>query len=148
MNIVARLWRNHNEALLVILLLLLTLGTLNVFSASFVTAGQEMKDSYFFFKRHLLSLLVGIVIFFIMARVKYQGKMRLGATLFWVACMVLLFLVHVSGVTVNGSRRWLRLASFTLQPSELAKLAAVFLAAASLGIQTRRGRLTTIFSPA
>ena len=148
MNIVARLWRNHNEALLVILLLLLTLGALNVFSASFVTAGQEMKDSYFFFKRHLLSLLVGIVIFYIMARVKYQGKMRLGATLFWIACMVLLFLVHVSGVTVNGSRRWLRLASFTLQPSELAKLAAVFLAAASLGIQTRRGRLTTIFSPA
>ena len=44
MNIVARLWRNHNEALLVILLLLLTLGTLNVFSASFVTAGQEMKE--------------------------------------------------------------------------------------------------------
>ena len=34
MNIVARLWRNHNEALLVILLLLLTLGTLNVFSAT------------------------------------------------------------------------------------------------------------------
>ena len=148
MNIVARLWRNHNEALLVILLLLLTMGTLNVFSASFVTAGQEMKDSYFLFKRHLLSMAVGSFVFFLMAKVKYQGKMRLSATLFWIFCLAVLALVHVYGVTFIGSRRWMRLASFTVQPSELAKLSAVFLAAASLGIQTRRRRLSTIFSPA
>ena len=66
-----RLWNSNTEAILWISFLLLILGTLNVFSASFVEAGQKMDDGYYFLKRHGISLLVGFSCMVIATEVNY-----------------------------------------------------------------------------
>ena len=42
-----KLWNSSTEAVLWITFLLIILGTLNVFSASFVEAGQKLDDGYY-----------------------------------------------------------------------------------------------------
>ena len=66
-----RLWKSSTEAVLWITFLLLVLGTLNVFSASFVEAGQKMDDGYYFLKRHLGSLLLGFSCMVMAIKVNY-----------------------------------------------------------------------------
>ena len=47
--------------------------------------------------------------------------------------LLLLVAVDVGGLTVNGARRWLDVGSFTMQPSELAKLGLLLVLAQVLG---------------
>ena len=42
------LWASPAQAIFYVTLLLCAIGTVNIFSASFVTAGREWQDSYFF----------------------------------------------------------------------------------------------------
>lgn len=126
-----RLWNSNTEAILWISFLLLILGTLNVFSASFVEAGQKMDDGYYFLKRHGISLLVGFSCMVIAIKVNYLKwkKIMFFGGIFAAICLIA---VHFIGIEVNGSRRWLNL-GITFQPSELAKLTIIFISAAYLG---------------
>ena len=47
-----RIWASPLEGLGFVTILLFLVGTINVFSASFVSAGQEYHDSYYFVKKH------------------------------------------------------------------------------------------------
>ena len=60
------------EAVFGVMLVLLVLGTVNVFSSSFVDAELRYDDAYFFLRRHLISMTVGIVAFFLGARLDYH----------------------------------------------------------------------------
>jgi rod shape determining protein RodA len=51
------------------------------------------------------------------------------ALFIYVFCIILLVLVHLVGKHVAGSTRWLSLGPFTLQPSEIAKLAVTIMLA-------------------
>ena len=75
---------------------------------------------------------VGIVLLLVMMRVDYHELRRPAViwTLLGVTVLALL-LVFLFG-KVNGAQRWIHLPGFSLQPSELAKLAAVLFAAAVL----------------
>lgn len=55
------------------------------------------------------------------------------------AAVILLALVPLIGTNANGARRWIGLGAFTIQPSEIAKI-AVILSFASM-ICSRRGRM-------
>jgi rod shape determining protein RodA len=62
------------------------------------------------------------------------------APFFYAAVIVLLILVLVVGVEVNGNKAWLRIAGFSLQPSEFAKLATILMLARYM-TQPRQGSL-------
>ena len=126
-----KLWNSSTEAVLCITFLLIILGTLNVFSASFVEAGQKLDDGYYFLKRHMVSLMLGFACMVMAIKINYfkwKKIMLIGG----VAAALCLIAVHFVGVEVNGSRRWLNL-GITFQPSELAKLTIVFISATYLG---------------
>ncbi|MDB5085066.1 MAG: stage sporulation protein [Bacilli bacterium] len=111
-------------------LLLLTIGVVIVNSASSVLSAQKIGDPYFFAKRQLMWAALGIVMMFVMMRFDYW-KLRKYANLTLLICFLALVVVLIPGVGVvrNGSRAWLGVASFGIQPSELAKLGLiVFLA--------------------
>jgi cell division protein FtsW len=99
-----------------------------VYSASSGVAMDSYGDSLYFLKRDVAYAAVGIVGFLLCARLDYH---RLGrrSPLLLGAAGILLLLVEVAGVTVNGAKRWLPLGPFTLQPSELAKVALCVYAA-------------------
>lgn len=77
-----------------------------------------------FLKKQLIWVALSLGVMFFLYHFDYA---RLGKLSHWIlaAVIALLALVLVMGVTVNGARRWLRFGPFTLQPSELAKLALV-----------------------
>lgn len=124
------------EAVFGVMLVLLVLGTVNVFSSSFVDAELRFDDAYFFLRRHLISMTVGIVAFFLGARLDYH---RWRSWMPWVLALTFLALaaVFVVGPEVNGARRWLPLPVMQVQPAEGAKVVAIMLAAAAMAAQAR-----------
>ena len=87
-----KFWSSDMEAVFGITLVLLVLGTVNVFSSSFVSAELRFDDAYFFLKRHLISMSLGLVLFFIGARADYHIWRKLMP---WVLALTVLALVAV-----------------------------------------------------
>lgn len=119
--------------LLLPVLALLSLGLIMVASASFSFAEHRLGDQLFFFKRHLAYLLIAagaMAVGFFVSPSVWANYGRL-----WILLAVfLLIIVLIPGIgrEVNGSRRWLAFAGFTLQVSELVKVATVVFLAAHL----------------
>jgi len=119
--------------LLIPVIALLSIGLVMVASASFSFAEYKFGDQFYFMKRHLAYLILG---FFTMA-ICFFVPPTLWAkyALLWVFLSVLLLvavLIPGVGLNLNGSRRWLSLGGFTLQVSELAKVATVVFLAKQL----------------
>ena len=141
-----RFWNNDMEAVIGIMVVLLILGTINVFSSSFILAEAEFDTPYFFLKRHILNIAIGFVVFLICFRIDYRRwrKSMLIVLIFTIASLILVLLI---GPTVNGARRWLPLVVMQFQPAEPAKLVAIMLTAAYAALQVKTKRRINIFTP-
>jgi rod shape determining protein RodA len=96
------------------LLALAGISLLMVFSAS----GENLLITL----KHLVRLVMGFGILFLLAQIRPEGLRRLAPVLF-VAGLVLLVAVLGIGIVTKGARRWLGAGGFTFQPSEIMKLA-------------------------
>jgi cell division protein FtsW len=115
-----------DRALILVTVLLLAIGVVMIYSASAVLAGRQYGDSLFFIKRQVLWASGGLIAMVVMSRIPYGVWQAAALPLVLFGIMLLgLVLIPGIGAEVNGSRRWLRLGSFTLQPSELARMCAV-----------------------
>lgn len=111
-------------------LLLLLAGVIMIFSASAILAQENYNDTYYFLKKEILFIGMGLVLLFTAKAMPYKYYTRwiypiLGATLF---CMLLTFIPGLSH-SAKGATRWISLFGFTLQPSEFAKLSVVIFTA-------------------
>ena len=133
-----KFWQNDMEAVLGIMAVLIILGMVNVLSSSFVIAETRFDDPYFFLKRHVISLVIGIVVCIICARVDYHVWRRYmpGVYLLTGVALVLVFII---GPEVNGARRWLPLPLMQVQPAEGAKIVAIMMMAASMAARKYGG---------
>ena len=110
--------------------LLVLVGLLMILSASSVTSFANYGSSFTFFKKQLLWAAAGIVLFVIFAKLDYRKLKGWGYAAYLGAVVLLVVtLIPGVGVTVGGGTRWLSVGAFAFQPSELAKLALVLLAA-------------------
>ena len=102
---------------------LLVLGLVMSFSASFVRSTAETGDPFGIFRRQLLWGLAGLVPMIIAARVDPHAWRKWAGPLLLVG-LVLSALVLVPGIGLEayGARRWLRLGPVTVQPSEILKV--------------------------
>ncbi|PKL76331.1 MAG: hypothetical protein CVV27_10800 [Candidatus Melainabacteria bacterium HGW-Melainabacteria-1] len=100
---------------LLLLLGLLCFSCLGVWSTTSAAGGSGQ------FLRHLLSILVGLGVFFAVALTGYRTLQRWSPGLY-LLLLLLLGLVLLIGPYVAGSRRWIYLGGFSFQPSEFAKL--------------------------
>jgi cell division protein FtsW len=104
--------------------LLVTLGLTMVLSASGVHSYDEDGSPWAIFVKQVLWTIVGLVAFYVALRMPVNVMRRLAFPGFAVT-IVLLVLVLVPGIgkEANGSRGWFVVAGFSMQPSELAKIA-------------------------
>ena len=104
-------------------------GVIMVYSASAVVAGVENHSQYHYVVRQGLWTLVGLGAMYAGMLFDY-GRLRSGKLAYGLLALTVLLLVAVFAFPpINGARRWIRLAGFSLQPSEVSKLAlAIFLA--------------------
>ena len=141
-----KFWNNDMEAIIGIMFALIILGTINVFSSSFILAEAEFDSPYFFLKRHVINVIIGLIVFIICFRVDYHVWRRfmpfiLGFTL------LSLILVLLIGPQVNGAKRWLPLGVTQFQPAEFCKLVSIMMTAAYLSLQIKKERAIEIFTP-
>jgi len=138
-----RFWISDMEAVLAIMVILIILGTINIFSASFIVAETQYHNPYFFLMRQLLSLGVGILALIFSIRLDYHHWRKLipFVMVFTIGALLAVLLV---GVEVNGSKRWLGLGFMQFQPSEMAKLVSIVMAAAYLGPRIDRNQKITL----
>jgi cell division protein FtsW len=116
--------RRPDYLLLASTIALLVLGTLMVYSASFVVAHNEFNDDAYFLVRQLLWIGAGLVGMFLAARIDYRRWRGLSLPIMFL-CIGMLVLVLVPGIGSSsyGAVRWIKLGPVQIQPSELAKLA-------------------------
>lgn len=118
-------WGREAAALTVVTLLLLLLGLVMSFSASFVDAA-EAGDPFAIFRRQLSWAVLGLVGFGVAANLPPRVWRR-ASWLMIVVSLVALTLVLLPGIGVTrfGATRWLGVGPLAVQPSELAKLATL-----------------------
>ena len=104
--------------------LLTTMGLTMVLSASGVYSYDTDGSPWVVFAKQLLWTLIGLVAFYVALRTPVSVMRRFAFTGFAIT-VVLLILVLIPGIgkVANGSRGWFVFAGFSMQPSELAKIA-------------------------
>ncbi len=116
-----------------VVLILLSVAILGV-----TTQDNETGDPYYFLIRQAIYAVLGIALMLAVAQIDYSRFRELRVGLYTVMMMPI-FLVLLLGSATRGSRRWIELPFFRLQPSELGKvLLIVALAAFALEV-TRAG---------
>jgi len=128
---------------LILVLMLVVIGLIMLFSASFPSALKEHNDPFFFARNQAGNAVVGIVVMMAVSRINYQ-RLRGFSTIALVGSIVLLILVLTPfGVTRNFATRWLKLllvAGPQYQPSELAKLGIIIYFANTISIRKDKMR--------
>jgi cell division protein FtsW len=135
-NKLLRLRTNEHEAdkrLIITVGIIVVFGLIMLSSATSAFAYYKYGDSYFFFKRQLLGLLMGLAAFWFFSRVDYH-RWRKYAIWFLLFSVVLLLLVFIPGLsaTYGKARSWISVFGFSLQPSEFVKISFLLYLAAWL----------------
>ncbi|HET6718835.1 MAG TPA: rod shape-determining protein RodA [Rhodocyclaceae bacterium] len=120
MNIinVRQIWHrataHFDPHLMTIAMLLMLIGFISVFSATYDTQNRLFAQ--------ILNMAAAFVLMWLLSQVAPQTLMRY-AVLLYVVGVILLVLVWFFGIKVNGARRWLNLGVGRIQPSEIMKIA-------------------------
>ncbi len=116
--------------LLIAVILLSIIGTIFIYSASNYSAKATYGDAFFFVKKQVIGICLGIVAMLFTANFRYE-KLKKFTTPICVISYVCLLLVFVPtiGVENYGARRWIGFGGLTIQPSEIAKFAFILFSA-------------------
>ena len=135
------LWENPKDAIITLMVLLMGIGCINVFSASFVTAEAMTGNQYHFLIRYIGYAAAGLAVFWFTG-FKLNYKHLMSPRFYMVIAVVTILLLAATlgiGTVVNGSRRWIYIGGFSLQASEIAKVSVILMAASYLGDRLQRG---------
>ncbi|MDR1773586.1 MAG: stage V sporulation protein E [Clostridioides sp.] len=110
-------------------LLLVFVGIVMVFSASYIQSSFKFNDAYYFLKRNLVYAILGFIAMIITSKIDYRLWDKYALTIAIVSVAFLLLVLTPLGISANGARRWLGVGSFTFQPAEIAKFACIILTA-------------------
>lgn len=117
--------------LLVAILSLVVIGLVTIASAGVFYGETRFGDDYFFLKRQLTGVGVGLCALFAIQYIDYRIWRKLALPFFLLALFALvLVLLPGVGEQVYGASRWLPIGPFSFQPSEMAKLAFILYLAA------------------
>lgn len=110
---------------LLIVLALITFGAVMSFSASYAFAEFRYDDSTYFIKRYILFAVMSIIGTAVFVFIGNPRLWRIFGAGSYAVSIILLLLVLVKGSSGGGAQRWLSFGFFTVQPSEIAKMAVV-----------------------
>ena len=111
-----------------IVLILLTVGLVMLFSASYAYSLEYYDNSYRFISRQAIFAVVGVALMLAISRIEYHFWRKFAWGIFALAIILLVVLLilppMVSGMNV---KRWFVVGPINFQPSEVAKFAIILL---------------------
>jgi cell division protein FtsW len=123
--------RTENEKkpdliLLLVTLLLVTVGTVMIYSSSSILAMERFHDGQFFLKKQLFFLFLGLGVMALATRISYYKLRKLAwpGIILSVFFLLLIWVPHL-GIRAGGAVRWLNLGIFSFQVSEMVKVALI-----------------------
>ena len=121
-----------DKVLFLATLLLVCASVVMVYSASAVLATLRYNQPYYFLIRQGMWAALGLGVMSLAMRFDYRYYRE--PSFIWMALGVVTFalVVVLFGRPINGSSRWFGIGGIGVQPSELAKLSAIFFMAAIL----------------
>lgn len=127
-SLVAEWWFTVDRVLLGSILILAGSGIVLSLAASPAVALKKGLPALHFVERHVVFSVLGAFVMLAVSMMQPRLIRRLALIVFFSA-LVMMVGVLIAGDEINGARRWLRFAGFSLQPSELAKPAFIVLTA-------------------
>ena len=129
-----------DKTLLTLMILLMMLGMLTLFSATYYQA-QDRGDPLSEVKKQLFGAAIGALAMTVTMHVPYRfwGQRKvvvLGIGLS--AALLIAVVIPGIGTSINGSRRWLTFGPLSFQPGELAKYAVVLFMAMTLTVRGKK----------
>ena len=136
-------WHEHDPWLVVVVMFLLVAGIVMVASASIALAERLHHDPFYYFRRQIFAVVVGLALGGLILKTPVSLWEKLSTPLLFMT-IVLLVLVLIPGIgrEINGSVRWIRLGPVNFQSSELAKICIITYSAAYLVRHARHLHLT------
>jgi cell division protein FtsW len=119
-------------------LLLVSLSVVMVYSASAVPALDRYQAPYYFLQKQIAWAAIGLVLLLAVMRLDYHTYQRPALIWMLLGVTVVALLAVFLFAPRNNTQRWLTVAGVSVQPSELAKLVAIFFAAALLDRRMHR----------
>lgn len=111
-----------------LVLILLTVGLIMLFSASYAYALTYFNDSFHFIKRQALFAVFGLVVMFALSKVNYHWYKKHAWLLYGVSFgMLALLLIMPPMISGVEYKRWMVIGPISFQPSEIAKFAIILL---------------------
>ena len=115
-------WKNLDKFILSLIITFFLIGLFfSLVSTSLIASDKLDTNNYFFFFKHLIFVLIGIFLIFLISYLDQEFLYKISNYIFFIT-LILLFLVPFIGVEVKGSKRWLDIFFLPrLQPIELVK---------------------------
>lgn len=126
-----KLLRNVDYSLVIATIGLGVFGLVMIYSGSYWIAFHYDLEADYFFKRQLIFILAGMLVFCFALIFPYKAYMKLTKPLILVTTS-LLVLVFLLGKVVNNAQSWISLGGFNLRPAEVAKLAIIIYLSSAL----------------
>ncbi|MCK4499315.1 putative lipid II flippase FtsW [Candidatus Babeliales bacterium] len=121
------------KMLCMVILALSAIGLLFVYSSSSVYALERLSSAQFFFQKHFLYLVLGLLGAFVCALFSDVFFKKGAVWFYWMSLgLTALTLVPGVGVKINGASRWLSVFGISLQPSEFFAVAFLLYVASFL----------------
>jgi len=118
-----------DKVLFIATVLLVFFGVLMVYSASAVLAMERYGDHYLFLKKQVMWAALGLASLSIVMRVDYRTYRQPAFIWTSLGFVGLALCLVLFSPPVNNARRWFSIGGLGIQPSELAKLTAIFFVA-------------------
>ncbi|MDR2585429.1 MAG: FtsW/RodA/SpoVE family cell cycle protein [Prevotellaceae bacterium] len=130
-------WRTlkGDKGIWVIILLLSLISLVAVYSSTYTLAYRQGRIASFFLLKQFGSVMIGLAVLYICHRIPL-GWYRKFSLLGLLVSIGLLVATLIFGKTINDGTRWLTIAGFTFQSTEIAKIALILYVAVT--IETRK----------
>ena len=115
-------WKNIDKTILIFIISFFITGLFfSLASTSLIASDRLNTNSYYFFIKHLVFILLGLSIMFLFSLIKEDFLIKISIILFALSFLLLLAVPFI-GAEVKGSKRWLDLPFLPrFQPIELIK---------------------------
>lgn len=106
-------------------MILIIIGIIMVFSASWPEAMVKYDNGYYFLRKQLISALLGFLVLLIFMNFNYKSFKKLSFPIYIFSIILGLLVFTPLGVEIKGARRWLDIGIMTIMPSDVIKISSI-----------------------